>query len=136
MTVPVPSPDASRAVVPKAAATQKMALADPGEDADISSAAPEFKVPKPVPAIRPRIGPDANKSAGIPGLPGGKSGVTVRPTDYAKVSPSMLPPRRIVAVRAAPLKVKYYASNEKVRRGQPRQGTMRYNLMQALGGIY
>jgi hypothetical protein len=63
------------------------------------------------------------------------------------VSRSQLQPRRVVAVRrpSVPVpqaairvrpKAAYYAAEAKVRRGQPRPGTPRFNLMQSLGGIY
>lgn len=146
--------------------SSKVALAEPGEDADTSSAAPELKAPKPVPAERPQFAPEqrgmpGTKSGetvrqGLPGsksgvtvrsgLPGSKSGVAVRPKSIHK---SQLQPRRITAVRRpAPYfppsamkpprpKMKYYAMNTgKVRRGQPRPGSVRFNLMQSLGGIY
>ncbi len=159
------SPSAVAPVIaPKS--SSRVALAEPGEDADTSSAAPELKAPKPVPAERPQIMPDQRGMPGTksgaavrPGLPGTKSGAAIRPglpgtksgaaVRQRSISKSQLQPRKVTAVRRpAPHlppvafkpprpKANYYAMNTgKVRRGQPRPGTMRFNVMQSLGGIY
>lgn len=131
-----------------AAPRQALALADPGEDSDLSPAASDLKAPKPVPAERPLYAPV--RKATQQGLPGSKSGIAVRPRPATKAMSRSLvpPPRRVMAVRrpSIPLppaaikvarpKASYYAAEAKIRRGQPRPGTPRFNLMQSLGGIY
>lgn len=88
-----------------------------------------------------KAGP-AYRPASIAGLPGTKAGPAYqRPAGH--VNRYVYRPAKIVrrpppvVVYASP-KPKYYASNSggKVRRGQPRPGTMQYNVMHSLGGIY
>ena len=160
----VSPPAIAPVIAPKS--SSRVALAEPGDDSDTSSAAPELKAPKPVPAERPQIVPDQRGMPGTksgatvrPGLPGSKSGTTVRSglpgtksgaaVRPKSVSKSQLQPRRVTAVRRPPAhlppgafkpprpRANAYAMNTgKVRRGQPRPGTMRFNVMQSLGGIY
>lgn len=142
---PGPAPIAPAPVAAVVGDEPKLALAEPADDNEISSAAPALKAPRPHPAERKKITPQL-PVAQQQGLPGTKAGVSVRPMKPSAkfVRRQMLPPRRIVAVRR-PLpmpayylkpQVKYYAAVSKPRRGQPRPGTMRYNVMQSLGGIY
>ncbi len=114
---------------------------------------------------RPSFKPALTRSAAVSGLPGTKSGPAVTGLPGTKSGPAIRRPApktasvkpkkyRTVKYRPATIvrrpppvivyaKPKYksyaYASNSgggKARRGQPRSGTARYNLMMSLGGIY
>lgn len=87
------------------------------------------------------------RSAAVAGLPGSKSGVAVQhsvvhspPPAAYKYRPAKIVRRPPPVVVYSPPKPKayYYASSSggKTRRGQPRPGTMHFNVMQSLGGIY
>lgn len=100
--------------------------------------------PAPRPAVRPE--PRIRQATLDAGLPGTKSGVSARPGDFENHQTPVFrkyPPAKIVrrpaSYNGAPrVKRKYYAYNSggKTRRGQPRAGTPRYNIMLSLGGIY
>lgn len=89
--------------------------------------------------------PGSKSGVAVQGMPGSKSGVTVRaPITRAPVAKYKYQAARIVRrpppiVITAP-KPKYYSyassSGGKTRRGQPRPGSMQYNVMHSLGGIY
>lgn len=87
------------------------------------------------------------RSAAVAGLPGGKSGVAAQRSIITNPPPAVYKYRPAKIVRRPPPvvvysppkpKAYYYASSSggKSRRGQPRPGTMHYNVMQSLGGIY
>lgn len=98
--------------------------------------------PAPRPAVRPA--PPIREAALVQGLPGTKAGAAGREPDNADQAPIAYDRPAKIARRPAPyygaprVKRKYYAYNGggKTRRGQPRPGTPRYNLMLSLGGIY
>jgi hypothetical protein len=97
--------------------------------------------------------PGTKSGPAVTGLPGSKSGPAIRrsvskaasakPKKYrtVKYRPATIvrrPPPVVVYVKPK-YKSYAYASNSgggKARRGQPRAGTARYNLMMSLGGIY
>ncbi|MEQ1669932.1 MAG: peptidoglycan-binding domain-containing protein [Hyphomicrobium sp.] len=98
------------------------------------------------PAPRRAVQSTPVRQAAISGMPGTKSGPAVRrsivvrhnaPVVHAYRAAKIVRRPPPVVVYAAP-KPKYYASNSggKIRRGQPRPGSMHYNVMQSLGGIY
>ena len=99
--------------------------------------------PEPRPAVRPM---PIREAALIAGLPGTKSGASERPDDFAdqqppafrKYAPAKIIRRPSADYGAPRIKRKYYGYNGggKTRRGQPRPGTPRYNVMLSLGGIY
>jgi hypothetical protein len=87
-----------------------------------------------------------SRQAAIAGLPGSKSGVAIRPVTVQQPPLYTYRPAKIVR-RPPPVvvytpkpKSYYYASSGgysgKGRRGQPRPGTMQFNIQQSLGGIY
>lgn len=96
----------------------------------------------PRPAVRPA--PPIREAALVEGLPGTKAGASARETDDAGQArmaydrPAKITRRPAPYYGAPRVKRKYYAYNAggKTRRGQPRAGTPRYNLMLSLGGIY
>lgn len=98
--------------------------------------------PAPRPAVRPA--PPVREAALVEGLPGTKAGASERDLDTAGQASTAYDRPAKIARRPAPyygaprVKRKYYAYNAggKTRRGQPRAGTPRYNLMLSLGGIY
>ena len=91
--------------------------------------------------------PGSKSGVAVAGLPGSKSGVAVHrsivnnpPLAAYKYRPAKIVRRPPPVVAYTPPKPKayYYASSSggKTRRGQPRPGTMHFNVMQSLGGIY
>lgn len=117
------------------------------DDLDTTTSAamtdPGITAPAPRPAVRPDT--PVREAALQAGLPGTKAGPDERVIEvYGQPDPALrkYAPAKIVrrpSYEGGPkLKAKYYAYNSggKTRRGQPRPGTPRYNLLQSLGGIY
>lgn len=127
------------------AATVRQNIARDSIDRDDLTAQRNYPIaaPAPQPAVRPAK--TIRQAALITGLPGTKSGANVRMPEFAEQQPRVLrkyAPAKIIRrpppyyYSAPRVKPKYYASGGKTRRGQPRQGTARYNLLHTLGGIY
>ena len=121
-------------------------------NADTASTSTDPAVAPPeTPAVKPAIKSAAPsltiaKRSTVQGLPGSKSGVTVRrqasaSQKYRAAKIARRPsPRPAVAYYKAPKpKVIYYASNsggKSYRRAAPRPGSMQYLILQSMGGIY
>lgn len=148
----VGGPRIATAVVPPTSAdlnsTNRVSRPSPSSDGiggdDLNAASSDAIIP---PAPRPAVRPDTpiREAALQAGLPGTKAGPDERVIEvYGQADPALrkYAPAKIVrrpSYDGGPkLKAKYYAYNSggKTRRGQPRPGTPRYNLLQSLGGIY
>ena len=135
-------PASVAAVTPDHGPMSQFAAASPTAAEDDLGAAPII-APAPKKAVRPALRQAALTQQGLPGTKSGpavrrakiSNGLTQGQTKYRAAKAVRRPPP--VVAYAQPKKY-YYASNysSKPRRGQPRPGTMHYNLLQSLGGIY
>ena len=116
---------------------------------DVAPPVEAVEAPDPRSAKKKRVAhvnPAPERDNPSAGLPGTKSGVTVRRSvaeqtarpKYRVARIVRRPPPYITYVAPKPKRYYAYAGevSGKVRRGQPRPGTAHYNLMQSLGGIY
>lgn len=139
-TVPVGEPS-----IAGSAGAMRETIARDGTDRDDLTMQRTYTItaPEPRPAVRPM---PVREAALVAGLPGTKSGASERPDDFAdqqppafrKYAPAKITRRPSADYGAPRIKRKYYGYNGggKTRRGQPRPGTPRYNVMLSLGGIY
>lgn len=114
---------------------------------DLSAAAPsEIVAPAPRPAVRPQYASrDAELDAGL--ASGTKAGSDARAADLYEPAPPVAERKysRAKIVRRSPSpyydnprakRYSAYGYTGKTRRGQPRPGSPRYNLLLSLGGLY